>query len=234
MIQKYIKRFLKNIRDIEKVKSFVYQTFTKNVTLKLIAAVITLTLFLLVAGESVQTSKTVPIEYVTAEDMMIVNAVPFEFEMILSGPKSVMGAVRAREFSYKINLANAGPGTSRVRINPRLLTLGRGVIVSSLMPSIIYPKLEKITTKKVPVVVLKTGRPQKGHVQSIVVEPAEVTISGPVSYIDKIVSLNTEELDLTFLTQSGEYVVKLKLPDEKITLVEPKKDHIKVKIELSR
>ena len=71
MIQKYIKRFLKNIRDIEKVKSFVYQTFTKNVTLKLIAAVITLTLFLLVAGESVQTSKTVPIEYVTAEDMMI-------------------------------------------------------------------------------------------------------------------------------------------------------------------
>ena len=62
-------------------KRHVVRAMTQNLALKMVASLLTLTLFALVAGESVQMSKRVNLEYITAEDMMIVNTVPFEFEI---------------------------------------------------------------------------------------------------------------------------------------------------------
>ena len=233
MIEAYLKKLFKKIKDVRELRLLFYKAITENLTLKLIAVMMTLTLFLLVAGESVQISKTIKVEYLTAETMMIVNSVPFEVEMILSGPKSIIGILRPKEFSYKVNLVNAGVGTSGVRINPRELGLDRGVIVLSMMPSIIYPRLEKVIRKKVAVQFIPTGVPRLAHIRSITLDPKEVEISGPESYVQNISSIATESLDLSRVTKSDTYHIKLILPDPLISIVQPEKSEIKVHVEIS-
>ena len=98
-----------------RILSALRKAFFENLSLKLIAAFITLTLFILVAGESLQISKRVKIEYLTSDNMMIVNDVPFEFEMIFlqsgfkgsfrwalpSAFKSQTTGTRSGNFSFK-------------------------------------------------------------------------------------------------------------------------------------
>ena len=232
MIRAWLQKVLSTITDVKKLKVFIVGSFTENLTLKLISIIITLTLFVLIAGESVQVSKTVKIEYVTAEDMLIVNAIPYEFEMILSGPKSLIGVIRARDFSYKINLVNAGIGTMGVRIDPRQLGLDRGILVSSLMPPVVYPRLEKMAYKKVPIMLTTEGRVKRGSVRALKIDPTEVKISGPESFLNEITHVFSEPFSLTKISVSGKYPLKLKLPNEKISIVEPTLDAIKLTVEI--
>lgn len=128
------------------VKSFFMKAFVKNFSLKIIAALIALTLFILVAGESVQISKRVKIEYSIPEKTIIANEVPYEFELVLSGSKTVIGLISGQDYLYKVNLT--APGLSIVRINPRELKLPREIIILSISPATLYPRLEKIPGEK--------------------------------------------------------------------------------------
>lgn len=231
MIRRWLQKVFSTLTDIKKLKIFIIEAFTDNMTLKFISVIITLTLFVLIAGESVQVSKAVKIEYVTAEDMMIVNTVPYEFEMILSGPKSLIGAIRARDYVYTINLVSTGIGTTGVRIDPRQLGLDRGILVSSLMPPVVYPRLEKMVYKTVGVMLITEGKVKNGLVKSLTIEPKEIKISGPDSFLSEITHIFTEPFPLSKVTVAGKYPLKLKLPHEKISLVEPAADLIRLSIE---
>lgn len=120
------------------------KAFIQNFSLKIIAAIIALTLFILVAGESVQISKRIKIEYSLPEKTIISNELPYEFELVLSGTKTAIGLVSGQDYTYRVNLTNAQPGLSIIRINPKELNLPREIIVLSISPATLYPKIERI------------------------------------------------------------------------------------------
>ncbi len=233
-LKEYLRFFWNEIANFHKVKIFLSRGLTENLTLKLISVMITLTLFALIAGESVQVSKTVKIEYTTPPDLMIVNAVPFEFEMVLSGSKSAIGLLQARDFLYKVDLSQALAGTSHVRINPQHLGLDRGVIVSSLMPSVVYPKLDKVVTKVVPIILSEKGEIKNMNIRKITLEPDQITITGPESFINQVFYIFTESFDLGKITKSGKYDSKLTMPNDKVSLTKASDEAIKVKIEANQ
>ena len=127
------------------VKSFFIKAFIQNFSLKIIAAIIALTLFILVAGESVQISKRIKIEYSLPEKTIIANELPYEFELVLSGSKTAIGFVSGQDYIYRVNLTNAQPGLSIIRINPRELNFPREIIVLSISPATLYPRLERVS-----------------------------------------------------------------------------------------
>ncbi len=213
--------------------SMVKKALFENLSLKLIAAFITLTLFILVAGESLQISKRGKIEYVTPENMMIVNDVPFEFEMVLSGPKSMMGLIRGQEFYYKVDLTGASAGPSRVRINPRQLGLDRGILVSSVMPSTLYPQLEKVLVKKIPIQLNRVGTSVvEKQMKRISFEPSEVEVSGPESKVATLPSVLTAVFDMRKVTKAQTFEVELLQSDPQISFLNVKDGKIKIHIEL--
>ncbi|HBQ20519.1 MAG: hypothetical protein A2Z91_07745 [Deltaproteobacteria bacterium GWA2_38_16] len=219
------------VKTLKVILKFLRGAVLENISLKLIAAFITLTLFVIVAGESVQISKRVKIEYETSESMMIVNDVPFEFEMVLSGPKSLIGSVRNRDFYYKVDLKGANEGPTRIQINPRELGLDRGILVSSLIPSTLYPRLERILTKKVPIELKFIGQSKVG-IKSIVLNPSEVEIAGPHSKVTAVTSVPTEMLDIGKIHKSQDMEISLSTLDPQIQWISLKSGKIKIHIEV--
>lgn len=209
------------------------KSFFENLSLKLISAFITLTLFILVAGESLQISKRGKIEYVTPENMIIVNDVPFEFEMILSGPKSLIGFIRGQDFYYKVDLTGAPVGPSRVRINPRQLGLDRGILVSSIMPSTLYPQLEKVLVRKIPVQLNRVGTSViEKQIKRIVFEPAEIEVSGPESKVSTLPNILTTVFDMRQVTKAHTFEVGLIHGDSQVSFLNVKEDKVKIRIEV--
>ncbi|MBI3019569.1 MAG: hypothetical protein HYY61_06755 [Deltaproteobacteria bacterium] len=207
----------------------------KNLSLKLIAAFITLTLFILVAGESLQISKRGKIEYVTPENMMIVNEVPFEFEIILSGPKSIMGFIRGQDFYYKVDLTGASAGPSRVRINPRQLGLDRGILVSGIMPSTLYPQLEKVLVKKIPIKLNRAGTSAiESQMKRVSLEPAEVEVSGPESKVSALSHILTTVFDMRQVTKTQTFEIGLIHGDPQLSFLNIKDDKVKIRVEVLR
>ena len=190
-------------------KRHVVRAMTQNLALKMVASLLTLTLFALVAGESVQMSKRVNLEYITAEDMMIVNTVPFEFEIVLSGQKSAIGIVRGQDYYYKVDLTGVGVGTSRIRLDTRQLNLPRGVVVSSILPSRIYPKLEKVITKKVEVKLKLNVSDSILKQYTVRVEPSEIEIKGPEEKVSLISVVETESVDFPYISKAKTLDVNL-------------------------
>lgn len=222
---------------LHKITASVLMAFRKalfeNLSLKLISAFITLTLFILVAGESLQISKRGKVEYVTPENMMIVNDVPFEFEMILSGPKSTLGFIRGQDFYYKVDLTGASPGPSRVRINPRQLGLDRGILVSSIMPSTLYPQLERVLVKKIPIQLNRVGTSViENQIKHIVFEPAEVEVSGPESKVNTLPHILTTIFDMRQVTKAQTFEIGLIHADPQISFLNVKDDKVKIRIEI--
>lgn len=216
-----------------RILSALRKAFFENLSLKLIAAFITLTLFILVAGESLQISKRVKIEYLTSDNMMIVNDVPFEFEMILSGPKSLIGFIRGQDFFYKVDLTGAFAGPSRVRLNPRQLGLDRGILVSSLMPSTLYPQLEKVLVKKVPVQLNRVGTSViESQIKRISFEPIEVEVSGPESKVSTLPNILTMVFDMKQVTKAQTFEIGLIHGDPQLSFLNVKEDKIKIHIEV--
>lgn len=209
------------------------KSFLENLSLKMISAFITLTLFILVSGESLQISKRVKVEYETPDTMMIINDVPFEFEMILSGPKSLIGFIRGQDFSYKVDLTGASSGPSRVRINPRQMGLDRGILVSSIMPSTLYPQLEKVLVRKIPIQLNRNGTSIiESQIKRIVIEPAEVEVSGPESKVSTLPALLTTVFDMRQVTKAQTFDLGLIHTDPQISFLNVKDDKVKIRIEV--
>lgn len=203
--------------------------FAENISLKLIAMFITLTIVILVAGESIQISKKIKIEYITSPQMMISNDVPFEFDIIISGPKNLITAIRGKNLNYKIDLTEVEPGPAQVRIVPEKLNLSRRIVVSGIFPTSVYPKLERVSTKSVPVKLRYANLNSK--IKSWSLEPESIQISGPQSKVDKTDALYTEMVDFGQITKNTTYELSL-LKDPQISLVNLSSEKIKVHIEL--
>lgn len=214
-------------------RSLLVRAVIENIPLKIVSVLLTLTIFALVAGESVQVSKRVTIEYVKPEQMMIVNSVPSELELVLSGQKSAVGIVRGREYVYLVDLSAAGPGPARVNIDTGRLGLPRGVIVSSILPSKIYPVLEKVITKHVPIQ-LRYQLAEKVSFDEVHlrVEPAQIEISGPESEINKIDKIQTETLDLRNIHRNKTLEVNFPPLHSNITILD--KEKLKVFVEFKK
>lgn len=214
---------------IRKIIILLRETFSENISLKFISIFITLTIVILVAGESIQTSKKVKLEYITSPKNMISNEVPFEFDIVISGPKNFVAALRDKSLSYKVDLTEVEPGPAQVRLIPEKLNLGRRVTVSGIFPASVYPKLERIEMKEVPIKLRFVNLNSKIKLWKI--EPASVQISGPQSKVEKIDSVFTEIVDFGPIVKNTTLDISL-AKDPFISITNAEESKVKVHIEL--
>ena len=100
-------------------------------------------------------------------------------------------------------------GTSRIRLDTRQLNLPRGVVVSSILPSRIYPKLEKVITKKVEVKLKLNVSDSILKQYTVRVEPSEIEIKGPEEKVSLISVVETESVDFPYISKSKTLDVNL-------------------------
>jgi len=180
-------------------------------------------------------ARSVPIEIIGQDPgLQIMDELPQNVTLVLRAPTSVWTQLNNDQGSVRawVDLSNLGPGEHivpvQVQITPRLVRLIRQD------PASLTINLDPIISQVFPVNLIVQGEPPVGYqVQTPVLEPSEVTVTGPESLVS-LVNEARVRLDITNKTQTiitdeipllldveGKIVSGLTVTPEKVTITQP-------------
>lgn len=141
------------------VGHFFRGVFRKNLGLKAFALLLSVALWWFVAGENkVQVGFVVPLEIRNVPPgLTITNKVERQVEVRLAGPPSLLAALQTTDISAAIDLANAKAGRQMVPLDERSIKSPPGLKVQHVYPGTIDVYLERLESRKLPVVVRFIG-----------------------------------------------------------------------------
>lgn len=208
----------------------LWAAISQNIGTKLISVIIAVVLWVIVLGSrNVEATKEIPVEIVTAKDVIPANEIPEKIAFRLAGPKAFLRAVLdRRDEPIRVNLAGNKPGVVTYRFFADNIRLPIGVKVLSISPTVIPIKLEYIKRRDVPVKVEIRGAPPDGlKITKVEVHPEVVRIVGAESRVEGVTEIPTTPIDVSDLRQTTEkeaplelakYNVQLEGPLPKVTL----------------
>lgn len=172
----------------------------ENLSLKLIALVLSLVLFLVVRGEERSTlTVDVPLLLRVPAGYVVVNEPAETVSVELHGRYSQLKNLQLEELGPISIVPAASGGRTTITLKPEFLTLPPGLTVERFDPPSIPVTLEERSTRRVPVVAERAlrGEPPPGHqVGEVRATPAEVEISGPRSVVEMVSQVTVEPIEL--------------------------------------
>ena len=134
----------------------------------------------------------------------------------LNGPGPLLASLDTKRSPIVLDLSHLEPGADvRLKVRDEMVRVPRGVRILDIEPSRIPVHLERVKRASVAVAIAPSGDPRPGFkVDVMKVTPEKVQVTGPVSMVDRLASLETEPIDLTNLAASTQRSVGLVRPDQ--------------------
>ncbi len=173
--------------------------FRSDWFLKFISLGFAIMLWLLVGGEEmVQVTISVPLEITNVPpDLVIANDLPPSLAVKVYGPRTIINSTTQQRISKIIDLKGSHAGRLTIDITPSRLSLPAGVTAMKIEPASIAIVLERRLTRVVPVKAILTGEVETDYeLARVIVDPDQVSISGPESEVSGIRELETYPIDL--------------------------------------
>jgi hypothetical protein len=198
---------------------------TENLGWKLTSIVIAAGFWWALSGQTeVATSVPAAVRYLNVPTDLELSSEHVERLFLkVRGPAPRLAASSLAQTTLVLDLSNTlKPGEQTFTITKDNLTLPPGVSLVRVVPSQVRVRLERRSTKNVPVEVRFAGPPPRGYrVVEQSTDPATVTIIGPESRLDQITSLQTDPIDLSAELASSEFRVPVFLPDPQVRFAQP-------------
>ena len=176
------------------------RVFLEDWLVKLIALAITLGLWLAVTGGRVSVRfENVALNPRVSNDMEITNFSPKEVNVFVTGDKTKVNTLFARDLVMSIDLTDVKAGDRIVQLTPQSvsLELPSGVKLDRIEPSKINLRLEKVEEREVEVKPETEGEVADGYeVYSQTVMPARVRVRGAESFVKSLDSVMTEKINI--------------------------------------
>jgi YbbR domain-containing protein len=202
------------------------RVFLDDWLMKLVALVITLTLWLGVTGLQAPTTtrlRGVTLNLLIANDLEITNSPVTEVDLVIRGLKQRVDQILPRDVAVTLDLSDIGKGDRTVQITPQNIKvdLPNGVEVVEVQPNKIAIKLEEVQEIEVPIRVETEGAPAPGYeLYSTRVTPDTVRVRGPESFVKALTFVTTDKVDLNRATNDfSVQQIPLTVVNPKITLV---------------
>jgi YbbR domain-containing protein len=129
----------------------------------------------------------VPIAFAgPTEDMVIVGTVREYVQVTVRTTQSVWDSLDADDFAVTADLTDLDPGVHEVPVSVELDKQPSKIM--SVDPTTVVVQLDSRASRTVPVRVVTEGRPALGYIpRARVLDPRDVTITGPTSYVTRVV-----------------------------------------------
>lgn len=179
------------------------RVFIDDWVMKLVALVITLTLWLGVTGLQTPTTtrvRSVPLNLLISSDLEETKDRVKEVDLVLRGPKQRLDQILPRDLVVSLDLNDVGPGDRTVQITPQNISidLPNGIEVIEIQPNKIALRLEKVSEVAVPIRVETEGNPEPGYeLYGTTVSPETVRVRGPESVVDSLDYVTTEKVEIS-------------------------------------
>jgi len=197
---------LKNLRKIN---------LFKNLTLKLIAFVLAVIIWVLVVGEQKSEVRlTVPLELRNLPTDLEIIESRREVEVTIRGFSSSVKRLTSRDFDVHIDLSNVVRGSNTFTISPEDIAGPVGTTVTQVSPSTVDVLLDATVLKVLTVEPVVRGKPVDGYVLGEVVAiPKTVKVTGAQSLLKNVTKVETEAVILDNSSERLSKKVKIKLPN---------------------
>ena len=173
-------------------------------------------------SEKVTFEKSVYLDFILPEDMIFSQKPSQEVTFQLQGPRAFVRTVTEREDRLIIDLNKANPKRQlffHVEVNPAQLILPFGMVVERVVPRKIPIRLEKKSSKIVPLKFEMMGDlPDKLSLIKPLLIPEEVEVFGPRSVISDLKYLPTRAVDFDYLVGQQLVDLEVALPDDRLSL----------------
>ena len=182
---------------------------THNLGWKLLSLISAVAIWALVASEpELSTFVTVPVEYKNMpDDLEISSDSAASVTLEIQGPAGELDSAMPGPLAHvTLDMSRASPGERTFTVDNHSVKLPHGVRLVRAEPAQLRLLFEKLVPRQVPVEVRTVNDGTQGYyVTARQAHPAEVTISGPSSHVAKIVSVQTDAIDVTGVVTSKEF-----------------------------
>ena len=209
------------------MRRYLRRLVVQNWGLKVVSLLLALALWLvLVPQDKVLSEKTltVPLETRnTPENMEIVEKSASTVDVTVRAPSRILSQVSPSTVTAGLDLERATVYQQDYPLNTSMISLPPGADVTEVRPNKLQIKLE--WTKEATLVVHPSirGKVAAGlRISKIEAAPKEVVVRGPESKVKTKDTATTAPVDVTDLSQTGEFEVDIILPKPELRLVSPR------------
>ncbi len=205
--------------------------FTHNLALKALSLFLAMGLWFFVAGQSsVEVGFFVPLGfYGIPEDMVMTTAPTGEIAVRVRGPKLVINNLTPSKVTAGLDLSRASEGLNKYRVESANISAPTGVTVTSVKPSYVRFRLERIMRKAVSVKARLRGVLPKGYyVKDVSVNPKTVEAAGLKKHVLPLRHFFTTPIDISGFRESKVIKVHLNLDKKELRSITP--DSVKVSV----
>ena len=193
---------------------------TEHWGLKLISLVLAIGFWFYVVGEeSIEITKTVPLEVIPpSEKLSVVKSSTYFLEATVHAPRNLISAFSSMNISasHKIESVQKA-GEYSFTVSQGDFTLPTPTIrIVKVFPSVVTVTLDEMIIKKLPVDVEVAGEPAFGYrvdKDQIELDPNTVLVEGPKAMLEKMDTIKTEPVQLVGRVRSFRRTVKIQQPN---------------------
>lgn len=192
--------------------AWMRRLFVQNGSLKLIAFILTLALFIWVR-EDRESAVTgfVPIRAVIPDDLVITSEPPERVRITVGGRWSDLNKFDPSQLP-PVTLEVDQESQGLVPITADMLRLPPGLRVTSIQPSYVRVDLEPAASKTIPIRPRIVGEPAESfELGDVRIRPPKLNVTGPQSAVEDLQYVWTEPIDVTDRTETFEKRVQLRL-----------------------
>lgn len=192
-------------------KRLAKKVFLDDWPMKLIALIVSVSLWMIVSGETVKGTLTVPLTLRTADNAEFVSAPVQEVEIVVTGDKGKIDRLAERKGSLGIylDLSEFPIGDSVLELKPGNVSidLPAGLRLTDIRPGRVAIRLEAVLERDVPVKPETAGAVAENfEIYSETVIPQRVRVRGPASFINTLDFVSTEKVDID--NKSADFVAR--------------------------
>ena len=167
--------------------------------------------------------KTLQVEYIVSNELVFASKPVQEVTYIFEGPRAFIRAMSDKEEKLVIDLTKP-EFRHRMRYSLNLkeypMRLPFGVEIEKIQPKIIPIKLERKTSKVIPIKPMFVGELPSGVVmKDFKLMPSELEVYGPRFMMNSLKELSTRNIDLGELLGHNTITTEIVLPDERMELL---------------
>lgn len=205
----------------------------RNLGLKVVALVMGALLWFTVSGQQAERPiPDVPVVFVNKPDGFELTEQTTFVDIHVRGLDSQLRTIQARDFEARVDLTGARLGNQQIPIRTDQVNGPFGLEVTQVQPGAVTALLEVSGAANMNVLADVDGSPQQGFVVSeTTVEPATVTVLGPLRRIKSTDAATTDRVSIEGASSTVTASVKVGVSDAALRLREATTARVVVKIE---
>ncbi|MBI4395293.1 MAG: hypothetical protein HY583_03740 [Candidatus Omnitrophica bacterium] len=190
---------------------------TNNWALKLVSLLLAIGFWFYVVGEeSIEITKTVPLELLPPTDnLSVVKSSTSFLEVTFQSPRHLFSALSSSSLSARHKIEGVQKaGDYSFNVGPNDFSLPAPEIrIVKIFPSFVTVTLDEVIVKKLPVQVELAGEPAYGYrvnQEDIELDPNAVLVEGPKAILEKMDTIKTEPIQLVGRVRSFRRTVRIR------------------------